>query len=236
MTFRPHSAVVDGPIVAYLSARDEILKRIDLREQGLRFYVTAVTAVFGLYFIVSPNMDQVLRPILLLIPPLCAVAASRMICSHNTMIGLLIYYCEVELSHHIMPRSENDTGTADIRKAKLWDGSEAHSMADEIMQGYGMNPYAAIIHAPIWFCAAVLMFSMKNISCMDETVCVYRSIYIAILVCLCAASYAITQHEFANTARIRKNIYRKIMPMKDTDGFKNELRTIDQHAPIFYRK
>lgn len=80
-------------LVAYFeSSRQELISRISQRDNAQLLFLGAATAIFGLAF------GNVTRPaILFAISPL-GLGAAIIYAQHNTLIGLLSYYCGVEVT------------------------------------------------------------------------------------------------------------------------------------------
>jgi hypothetical protein len=80
-------------LVAYFeSARQELINRVNQRDNTVLLFLVAATAIFGVAF------GNVTRPaILFAISPL-GLGVAVIYTQHNTLIGQLGYYCGVEVT------------------------------------------------------------------------------------------------------------------------------------------
>ena len=119
----------------YDSARQEILERLQLRDNVLLIYLGAIGTIFGIALGTSVNAE------ILLIIPFLALGASVIVSQHNAQIGIIIYFIVYDLEPFFKKIGEN---------APLLDSSE--SIRKFSIQGIWMRSFGhflVIIIPPI---------------------------------------------------------------------------------------
>jgi hypothetical protein len=116
----------------YESARQEIMSRIQLRENSLMIFLGAVAAL------VAASI-QAQQPFFLIIIPYLSLGISLIILHHNHVIGALILYCAVELQQEL-----DKLGINIIQ----WDKSKARIESSSFTRKYRLWGDAGLILTP----------------------------------------------------------------------------------------